>query len=41
VAYAAFFQLQIEIFDSMYKKYGFSYADMIANTAGQTLEAEE
>jgi len=39
VAYAAFFQLQIEIFDGMYKKYGFSYADMIANTTGQTLEA--
>ena len=36
-AYAAAFQLQIEIFDGMYKKYGFSYADMIANTAGQTL----
>ena len=35
-AYAAFFQLQIEVFDGMYKKYGFSYADMIANTAGQT-----
>ena len=41
VAYAAFFQRQIEIFDGTYKKYGFSYADMIANTAGQTLEAEE
>jgi hypothetical protein len=36
-AYAAAFQLQIEIFDGMYKKYGFSYADMIANTTGQTL----
>jgi hypothetical protein len=35
-AYAAAFQLQIEIFDGMYKKYGFSYADMIANTTGQT-----
>lgn len=35
-AYAAAFQLQIEIFDGMYKKYGFSYADMIANTAGQS-----
>lgn len=34
-AYAAFFQLQIEVFDGMYKKYGFSYADMIANTTGQ------
>jgi hypothetical protein len=41
VAYAAFFQLQIEIFDGMYKKYGFSYADMIANTTGQALEAEQ
>ena len=36
-AYAAAFQLQIEIFDGMYKKYGFSYADMIANTTGQAL----
>ncbi len=35
--YAAAFQLQIEIFDGQFKKYGFSYADMIANTAGQTL----
>jgi len=41
VAYAALFQLQIEIFDGMYKKYGFSYADMIANTTGQTLAAVE
>ncbi|MEO8910588.1 MAG: DUF2279 domain-containing protein [Gemmatimonadaceae bacterium] len=37
VAYAALFQLQIEVFDGMYQKYGFSYADMIANTTGQTL----
>jgi hypothetical protein len=36
-AYAAAFQLQIEIFDGQFKKYGFSYADMIANTTGQTL----
>jgi hypothetical protein len=36
-AYAALFQLQIEIFDGQFKKYGFSYADMIANTTGQTL----
>jgi hypothetical protein len=36
-AYAAAFQLQIEIFDGMFKKYGFSYADMIANTTGQAL----
>jgi hypothetical protein len=41
VAYAALFQLQIEIFDGMYKKYGFSYADMIANTTGQALAAVE
>lgn len=36
-AYAAAFQLQIEIFDGRFKKYGFSYADMISNTAGQAL----
>jgi len=36
-AYAAAFQLQIEIFDGHFKKYGFSYADMIANTTGQAL----
>lgn len=36
-AYAAAFQLQIEVFDGRFKKYGFSYADMIANTAGQAL----
>jgi hypothetical protein len=36
-AYAAAFQLQIEIFDGQFTKYGFSYADMIANTTGQTL----
>src|SRR6202011_4372714 len=36
-AYAAAFQLQIEIFDGQFKKYGFSYADMIGNTTGQTL----
>ena len=35
--YAALFQLQIEIFDGRFKKYGFSYADMIANTTGQAL----
>lgn len=39
VVYAALFQLQIEIFDGMYEKYGFSYPDMIANTTGQTLAA--
>ena len=32
--YAAAFQLQIEIWDGMYAKYGFSYADLIANTTG-------
>jgi predicted lipoprotein DUF2279 len=36
-AYAAAFQLQIEIFDGQFEKYGFSYADMIANTSGQAL----
>jgi hypothetical protein len=36
-AYAAAFQLQIEIFDGRFEKYGFSYADMIANTTGQAL----
>ena len=35
--YAALFQLQIEIFDARFKKYGFSYPDLIANTAGQVL----
>ncbi|HXG72751.1 MAG TPA: DUF2279 domain-containing protein, partial [Gemmatimonadaceae bacterium] len=35
--YAAIFQLQIEIFDARYKKYGFSYPDLIANTAGMGL----
>jgi len=35
--YAALFQLQIEIFDGKFKKYGFSYADVISNTAGQGL----
>jgi hypothetical protein len=36
-AYAAAFQLQIEIFDGQFKKYGFSYADMLANTTGQAM----
>ncbi|HEU4749296.1 MAG TPA: DUF2279 domain-containing protein [Gemmatimonadaceae bacterium] len=35
--YAALFQLQIEIFDARFKKFGFSYPDLIANTAGQVL----
>src|SRR5687768_17037211 len=33
--YAALFQLQIEIFDARFEKYGFSYPDLLANTAGQ------
>jgi hypothetical protein len=33
--YAALFQLQIEIFDARFRKYGFSYPDLLANTAGQ------
>ena len=33
--YAALFQLQIEIFDARFKKYGFSYPDIIANSTGQ------
>lgn len=36
-AYAAAFQLQIEIWDGHYEKYGFSYADLLANTAGTAL----
>jgi hypothetical protein len=36
-AYAALFQVQIEIWDGMFKKYGFSYADLIANTTGTAL----
>lgn len=35
--YATLFQLQIEVFDGMYAKYGFSYADVLANTAGMGL----
>lgn len=33
--YAALFQLQIEIFDARFVKYGFSYPDIVANTVGQ------
>ena len=33
-AYAAAFQLQIEIWDGMYEKYGFSYPDLLANSVG-------
>lgn len=36
-AYAAFFQLQIEVWDGLYEKYGFSYPDLLANTAGTAL----
>ena len=36
-AYAAAFQLQIEIFDGRFQKYGFSYADLLSNSVGQTL----
>jgi Predicted periplasmic lipoprotein (DUF2279) len=36
-AYAALFQLQIEVWDGRFKKYGFSYADLIANTTGTAL----
>ena len=36
-AYAALFQLQIEVWDGMYDKYGFSYPDLLANTAGTAL----
>ena len=32
--YATLFQLQIEIWDARFEKYGFSYPDLIANTAG-------
>lgn len=36
-AYAAAFQLQIEIWDGKYEKYGFSYPDLIANTTGTAI----
>jgi len=36
-AYAAAFQLQIEIWDGMFEKYGFSYPDLLANTAGTAI----
>lgn len=36
-AYAAAFQLQIEIWDGLYDKYGFSYPDLLANTTGTAL----
>jgi uncharacterized protein YfiM (DUF2279 family) len=34
--YATLFQLQIELWDARFEKYGFSYPDLIANTAGMT-----
>ena len=40
VAYAALFQLQIEIFGGMYKKYGFSYAAAMRNRAKFTQRSE-
>jgi hypothetical protein len=33
-AYATVFQLQIEIWDGRFEKYGFSYPDLLANTLG-------
>jgi uncharacterized protein YfiM (DUF2279 family) len=33
-AYATLFQLQIELWDAKFEKYGFSYPDLLANTAG-------
>ncbi|MFL5581962.1 MAG: DUF2279 domain-containing protein [Gemmatimonadaceae bacterium] len=35
--YAAAFQLQIEIWDGFYEAYGFSYPDIMMNTAGAAL----
>lgn len=35
--YATLFQLQIEIWDAKYEKYGFSYPDLLANTLGMGL----
>jgi uncharacterized protein YfiM (DUF2279 family) len=32
--YATLFQLQIELWDAKFEKYGFSYPDLLANTAG-------
>jgi hypothetical protein len=40
-AYALFFQTQIEIFDGHYKKYGFSYADELANATGMVLSVAQ
>jgi len=35
--YATLFQLQIELWDAKYEKYGFSYPDLLANTVGMGL----
>jgi hypothetical protein len=35
--YATMFQLQIELWDAQYARYGFSYPDLLANTAGMGL----
>jgi hypothetical protein len=35
--YATLFQLQIEVWDGFYEKYGFSYPDLLANTSGTLL----
>lgn len=35
--YATLFQLQIELWDGRYAKYGFSYPDLLANTTGMAL----
>ena len=35
--YAMLFQLQMEIWDGRFEKYGFSYADLVANTTGMSL----
>lgn len=40
-AYATLFQLQIEIWDGRYDKYGFSYPDLLANTLGMALSVAQ
>ncbi len=39
--YAILFQTQIELFDGHYTKYGFSYADELANAAGMMLSVAQ
>jgi hypothetical protein len=39
--YALFFQTQIELFDGHYKKYGFSYADELANATGMVFSVAQ